>query len=315
MDAEASDSSRGQWRVYLGFAALAVLAGPVSGYAMGGMLAATQFQVFLAVGMAGLLAGSVLLGYAVARRDCPQGARPWTALLLLLVPLWCTIPFTSVTHPSSRLHPLGWGTALLLSLAAPLWLALVAALDLVEVKVPRGVVAAAIVGIGAVCLVIPTNTYRMAWNQLPTLVLQVLLGIATVASWVIARPRLEGWPVEWAAGGYLLMSALGDLFFAVLYQRTSWQPVDWHALMLPLLCDAAVLVVMWWLWFWLLQRMTLAAFGMRALAAWTVSVALGVGFAGFRDWRIDAALVIAVGAIVVALRARETEEEPGLVLR
>jgi hypothetical protein len=315
MDAEASGGSRGQWRVYVGFVALAVLAGPVSGYAMGGMLVATQFQVFLAVGMAAFLAGSVLLGYAVARVQRPQGVPPWTALLLLLVPLWCTVPFTSVTHPPSWLHPLGWGTALLLSLAAPLWLALVVALDLVEVQVPRGVVAAAIVGIGGVGLVIPTNAYSIAWNQLPALVLQVLLGIATVVSWAIARPRLEGWPVEWAAGGYLLLSALGDMFFAVMYERSSWQPLDWRGLLIPLLCDAAVLAVMWWLWFWLLQRMTLAAFGMRALAAWTVSVALGVGFAGFRDWRIDAALVIAVAAIVVALRARETEEEPGLVLR
>jgi len=147
------------------------------------------------------------------------------------------------------------------------------------------------------------------------LVLQVLLGIATVVSWAISRPRLEGWPVEWAAGGYLLLSALGDVFFAVLYERSSWQPLDWRALLVPLLCDAAVLALMWWLWFWLLRRMTLAAFGMRALAAWTASVAFGVGFAGFREWRIDVALVIALAAIVVALRARETEEEPGLMLR
>ena len=79
---------------------------------------------------------------------------------------------------------------------------------------------------------------------------------------------------------------------------------------LPVLCDAATLAATWWLWFWLLQRMTLAAFGMRALAAWASALLPGFAIFGFRQWRIDAALAIAVAAIVVALRARVAEEQP-----
>jgi hypothetical protein len=55
---------------------------------------------------------------------------------------------------------------------------------------------------------------------------------------------------------------------------------------------------------------TLGAFGMRALAAWLAAVIPGLAAFGFRDWRADAAVVIALGAVVVALRARVAEEQP-----
>jgi hypothetical protein len=56
--------------------------------------------------------------------------------------------------------------------------------------------------------------------------------------------------------------------------------------------------------------MTLAAFGMRTLAAWTATVAPGFVLMGFSEWRIDAAFVIALVAIVFSLRARVAEEQP-----
>jgi hypothetical protein len=238
------------------------------------------------------------------------GTVQWKALLLLLVPQLCAVPLTSPLRPIAWLHGIGWGTGLLLSLAAPLWLGLIAAFDLVKVELPRAVVMAAIVGMGAVCLVVPTNAYRVAWNQIPMLLLVSLLGIATVISWTIARPRLEGLSAEWAAGGYLLLNCLGDTVFALLYERPSWQPLDGQALVVPVLCDAAILAATWWLWFWLLERMTLAAFGMRAMAAWAASVVPGLAILGFREWRADAALGITVAALVVALRARVAEEQP-----
>jgi hypothetical protein len=307
MAAEHGDSSL---RVYVAFAALAVLAGPVNGYAAGAILVATQWQVFAGLALASLLAGGGLVGFAAARKQRMPGARQWAALLLLVVPQWCSVPFSSLANPVPWLHGIGWGTALLLSLAAPLWLGLIAACDLMQVEVPRSVVAAAIVGIGAVCLVVPTDAYRVGLNQVPMVVLQSLLGIATVVSWVIARPWLEGWSVAWVAGGYLLLSGLGDVVFALVYERSAWQPLVGRSLVVPLLCDAAVLGAVWWLWFWLLQRMTLAAFGMRALAAWTAALVPGIAMQGFLEWRLDAALAIAVAAIAVALRARVGDEQP-----
>jgi hypothetical protein len=49
---------------------------------------------------------------------------------------------------------------------------------------------------------------------------------------------------------------------------------------------------------------------MRQLAAWVAAVVPELALIGFRQWRLDAALVIALGAIVVALRARGGEEQP-----
>jgi hypothetical protein len=307
-----SGEYRGEGRVYLAFAVLAVLAGPGIGYASGAILVATQLQVFAGLAMAELLAGGLLVGYAAASRQRRPAAMQWGAMLALLVPQWCAVALTSSAGLFSWLHGIGWGTVLLLGLAAPLWLGLVAAFDLVEVEVPRSVVAAAMVGMGGVCLVVPTNAYRVAWNQVPMLLLLSLTSIATVVSWAIARPRLRALSAEWAAGGYLLLSCLGDAFFALLWERSSWswQAIIARALLVPLLCDAVTLAATWWLWFRLLERMTLAAFGMRQLAAWVAAVVPELALIGFRQWRLDAALVIALGAIVVALRARGGEEQP-----
>jgi hypothetical protein len=296
--------------VYLAFAALAVLAGPVNGYVSGAMLVATNLQVFAGMAMASLLAGIALSVYALARKGAMLGRREWGTLLLLLIPQWGSVLIASSANFVPWLHSIGEGTALLLSLAAPLWIALVVAFDLISFEIPMVSVAAAIVGIGAACLIIPANTYGVGWSQLPMLLLQVLLGLVTVITWAITRSPIYGGSIEAAVGGYLLLSALGDGFFALVYERTKWQPLDWHGLLAPLLCEAAMLAVSWWLWFFLLQRVTLAAFGMRALAAWVASVIAGIGLAGFVQWRVDAALMLAVGAVVVALRARVADEQP-----
>jgi hypothetical protein len=86
--------------------------------------------------------------------------------------------------------------------------------------------------------------------------------------------------------------------------------VGWHGILVALLVEGAVSACVWSLWFWLLERMTLAAFSMGSLAIWTASIFPGFILFGFMSWRFDAALVIAVGAIVVALRARAVEEQP-----
>jgi len=161
-----------------------------------------------------------------------------------------------------------------------------------------------------VCLVVPVDAYSVAWNQIPMLVLQTLLGVAAVATWVFARGRLNGAPSECAAGCYLLLSAAGNAAFALLFERGSWQPLDWRQLIAPLALQAVVVACSWVLWFWLLQRVTLGAFGMRALAAWLAAVIPGFAVFGFLEWRADAAVVVALSAVVVALRAGPVEEQP-----
>jgi hypothetical protein len=74
--------------------------------------------------------------------------------------------------------------------------------------------------------------------------------------------------------------------------------------------EVSVSAGLWWLWFWLLERMTLAAFSMGSLATWTAFVLPGFVLFGFMSWRVDVALALAAAAIVVALRARVAEEQP-----
>jgi hypothetical protein len=305
-----AESGRSRKRVYLAFVSLAVFAGPLAGYLAGTLLPANGLGPFTGVGLSSAVAGTVLIALSVSHRQRILGGRQWLALLLLLIPQWCSIALSPLITPLPWLHGVRWGASLLLSLAAPLWLALLSALELIQVEVPRSIVGAAIAGIGAVCLVVPVDAYSVTWNQVPMLVLQTLLGIAAVATWVFARDRLDGAPPECAAGCYLLLSAVSNAAFAVLYERELWQSLEWRQLIAPLALQAVVVACSWVLWFWLLQRVTLGAFGMRALAAWLAAVIPGFAMFGFLEWRADAAVVVAVSAVVVALRAGPAEEQP-----
>ena len=307
-----AQAQRGQsLTVLVAFVALAALAGPIRSYAAAPFDSAIHFQMLAGAALSGFLAGFALLALSAVRREGMRGGKRWLALLALLLPQWFAL---LLTPPYVRsipwLHETRWGVVFLLTLAAPLWLGLLAALGWVKTEVPRAVAGAAIAGIGAVYLVIPVDASRVAPNQVPVLALQLLLSIAVVASWAYATPRLAGAGALAVAGWFLLLSAFGDVGFAMLFERSSWQPVSVREIVLPLLVEAAVTAASCWLWFWLLQRMTLAAFAMRALAAWTATVLPGFVLFGFRNWRIDAALVTSVAAIAVALRARVAEEQP-----
>jgi drug/metabolite transporter (DMT)-like permease len=304
------ENERSSKRVYLAFVSLAVLAGPLTGYLAGTALPAIGLGAFTGVALSSAVAGIVLIALSVSHRQRILAARQWLALLLLLIPQWCSVALSPLITPLPWLHGIRWGTSLLLSLAAPLWLALLSALEMVRVEVPRSIVAAAIAGIGAVCLVVPVDAYSIAWSQVPMLFLQILLGIAAVASWVFARDRLNGAPPESAAGCFLLLSAAGNAVFALLFERELWAPLEWRELIAPLALQAVVVACSWVLWFWLLQRVTVGAFGMRALAAWLAAVIPGVAAFGFLQWRADAAIVVALIAIVVSLRAAPVEEQP-----
>lgn len=297
--------------VVAAFIALAVLAGPITTVAFTPFPFAMPWWTPARFAVSSLLAGAVLLLVGVARRRRMLDARQWLVLLVLLFPQWLASPLTAPAIRSFPwLHETGWGVAFLLTLAAPLWLALLSALQVVSVQVPRAVVGATIAGIAAVCLVVPTEAYAVAPKQMPVLVLQLVLTILTVFTWTYAAPRLAGAGTLAVAGSYLVLSALGNTGLSLLLERSAWQPLEWREMAMPLLVQAVVIACSWSLWFWLLQRMTLAAFGMGALAMWTASMLPGFVLFGFMSWRIDVALAIAVAAIVVALRARVADEQP-----
>jgi hypothetical protein len=297
--------------VVAAFVALAILTGPVGGYTVDVLDSAMGGQRWAAGALSSLLAGLGLLLVSAIRRQRMLSGREWLAILLLAAPQWLGVLLTA--HYVGRvpgLHAAPRGVVFLLGLAAPLWLGLLSALEVVSVEAPRAVMGAAIAGMGAVCLVVPTYSYSVTAGQIPVVLLQLLLSVLVVWTWAMARPRLGSAGTFAAAGAYLLLSALGDAGFWLASERATWQPADWRAAALLLAIQAVVLMASWRLWFWLLQRMTLAAFGMGALAGWTASVVLAILFIGVRQWRIDVGLVVAVGAIVVALRARLSEEEP-----
>lgn len=268
-------------RVYAAFVSLAVLSGLVNGYAAGALLVPANLRIFTGIALASLLAAIGLLILAKVRGQSIGGAAQWRALVLLQVPQWCAAPLNNAAKPIPWLRGIGWGTALLLTVAAPLWLALLAAIGLIRVEVPRMVVAATLIAMGAICLVVPVGALSVSWPQLPMLVVQVILSVVTVLSWALARPALQSTPAESAAACSLLLSALGEFFFAAVYETSSWRQIDWRALMLPLLANALLLAVMSSLWFWLIQRMALPAFGMRALAAWCAALLPGFFMLGF----------------------------------
>jgi hypothetical protein len=308
MDSERSTSQR---RVFVAFAVLAVLAGPVRGFSSSAFDSTVHLQTLAGGALSGALSGIVLLLVSVAKREGMLRAKHWLTLLALLLPQWLAVPLSApYVRAMPWLHETRWGVALLLSLAAPLWLALLSALELIPVEVPRAVAGAAIAGVGAAYLVIPVDAYSIAWNQTAVLLAQVLLNIVIVFTWAYARPRLAGVGTLALAGSFLVLSAVGDAGLGLIYERSLWQPLDWREVAVPLLLEAVVVGGSCILWFWLLERMTLAAFSMRTLAAWAAAMLPGFAFAGFLQWRIDVALAIAIAAIVVALRARPGEEQP-----
>ena len=308
MEPAPDQSSR---RIWLGFVALALLAGPVRGFTTDAFATAMGLQTLAGGALSSLLAGVVLLLLSVARRERMPGRSQGLALLVLLVPQWLAVPLTAPYVSSiPGLHEARWGVLLTLALAAPLWLGLLSSMEWISVEVPRAAIGAAIAGIGAVYLVIPADSYHLAWNQAPVLAIQLLLSIAIVWSWAYAAPRLARTGTSIVAASFLLLSALGDAGLSLLYERSAWQPVDWTGVPVPLLMEAAVIACSCWLWFWLLERMTLAAFSMRPLAVWTAGLIPGFVMFGFLQWREDTALAIALAAIAVALRARVAEEQP-----
>ena len=299
----------GKRKLYLAFIALAFLAGPIDQSISSAFLNGSSLPTFHSLAIASLLAAIVLGLFATARRAGLPSRTELLALLVLAVPQWLLVIFGPNSTSFAPLH-LGWGTALLLSLAAPLWLGLLTAIGLVELGVPRATIATAIVGVGAVFLSLPVDATNVTLRQLPAVLLDCLIGIAIVGSWTFARPRLMGSPIATAAAIYLALSAFGYTVFASIYERDAWRDPTMQVAWATLLPEIAVLIVSWCLWFWLLQNLSLAAFSMRMLANCAAALLPGFLSFGVGQWRMDASFVISCIAVAVALRATPAEEQP-----
>jgi len=295
-------------KVYIAFIALAFLAGPIDQSISSAFLNGSPLPAFHSLAIASLLAAVVLGVFAAARRIGLPSRTESLALLILIAPQWLFVLLGPNTTSFTALH-LGWGTALLLSLAAPLWLGLLSATDLVELEVPRVTSAAGIIGIGAIFLSLPIDATGLTLGQAPAVLLNGLLGIAIVSSWTYARPRLIACPISSAAAMYLALSAFGYAVFALIYERSAWHAPDMRISWVTLLPEIAVLIVSWCLWFWLLQRLSLAAFSMRMLANCAAALLPGFLSFGIGQWRMDASFVISCIAVGVALRATPAEEQ------
>ena len=298
----------GKRKLYLGFVVLAVLAGPIDQSISSAFLNGSQLPAFHSLAIASLLAAVVLSLFATLRRTGLPSPTALLALLVLAVPQWLFVLIGPNTTSLAPLH-FGWGTALLLSLAAPLWLGLLSATDLVDLEVPRTTIAAAIIGIGAILLSLPVDSTGITLRQVPAVLLNALLGIAIVGSWIYARPRLIACPISSAAAIYLTLSALGYAVFAFIYERDRWHAPNTHISWVTLLPEIAVLIASWCLWFWLLQKLSLAAFSMRMLANCAAALLPGFLSFGVGQWRIDASFVISCIAVAVAFQATPAEEQ------
>ncbi len=297
--------------VVLAFTALAIIESACGTYTFHPFYLAMHRQALLFAVPSALLAGAVLLGAALARRQRFPRPPQWLLLLMLLLPQWLSLPLDPPYAASIPwLTPTRWGTTFLLMIAAPLWLALLVALRLVSKEVPRATAAAAIAGIGAVCLVFPLETYSVAPREVPVLLLHILFNSAALFACAYAAPRLNVAATYTLAGSYLLLSGISGALYALLPGQLPSEAINLREAAIPFLAQTVVTAGAVWLWFWLLERMPLAAFCMLPLAAWTASTFRNFLFAGFLDWRLDIALVIAATAVTVALHARVADEQP-----
>ncbi len=295
-------------RIVVAFIALAILQGFISALLSQRYADAMQGQTLTATALVSALAAVVLLAWTIARRQSLPSPQQWLALLLLASPQLLAIlleaPYTSWAHPA------GWAAIFFLLLAAPLWLALLTALRVLDIEVPRAVSAASIIGIGAVCLVVPTVGYAVMLDTISNLLLHLLLTLLTVYSWAFARTRLAPLTATAAAGASLLLGATSSAVLAFISERPYWHPIDRHGLLyiLPLVLLATAAGTC--LWFWLLTHMALPAFSMNTLALWIAATLGSAVLYGFLTWRVDFAIMIAVTALIVALRARVSDEQP-----
>ena len=294
-----------RWRIAAAFVTLAIVTGPIVSVTSNPLYFGLPWPTPWSGAVASAVAGILLLGFCAAKGWTLPRAKEWLILALLLAPR-----LAAGVGSISWVHETGWGVVFLIGLAAPMWLGLLSAAQLVRSEVPRATVGAAIAGIEAVCMTTSLDAFRIAPNQMPMAVVHVLLGVATVYVWTYAAPRLANTSAVACAGGFLLLEGISNLGVARWLEIAAPRGFSWHEVWLAIAVQAVVAGGSACLWFWLLQRMEIAAFCMNALATWTATILPGVVVLGFLQWQVDVAAVVAVGAVVVGVRAGVADEQP-----
>ena len=292
-----------------GLAVLALLLGPIRAYIVPPAIDALARHELLAEAIASFIAGVVLLaaGRNQPRSDEPQQGR---AIWLLLFPQLLATSVRMHLLPFAPQHDFPWAAGAALTLAAPLWLALLAAAQIISIEVPRLVAGAAIVAAATVLLTVDTSAYTFAPNQIPALIVAIALAVLTVYTWSYAAPRLGMEAAARSAGKFLLLRAAGDALFSVTLERTSLHDVVARDALELLCLYAALTAAGMFLWFWLLKHMPLSAFALHPIAVWTASILGGLVVFGLANWRMDAALAVNLAALWFGLRARVSDEQP-----
>ena len=295
-------------RITIAFAALALASGPVMMLLSPAFSGAVRWQVVAGDAVASLIGSGVLLLAARLRGELLWSGRRWAAMLVLIAPRLATSAVEELLRP--RLHDTGGGVEFLIALAASLWLGLLASAGLIRCEVPRAAMGGGIAGVGAALLLVPASSYALAANQIPMLVVHLLIGIGVVYTWWFARERLAGAPVLACAGAYLLINGAVSAVLSLVGERSGWRTVEWREALIPVLLKAMVLAASFSLWMYLLTRMRLAAFSLHPLAAWAAGICVGLPMVFLASWRADAAAAIAIVALVIGLRARVEDEQP-----
>ena len=297
------------WRPYAALAALAVLLGPVRAYIVPAANDAL-FRHDLAAEAISSLAAGLLLFAVPGPRAAQQNPQRSRAIWVLLLPTLAATLVRAHILPFLPHRELEWGTAAALSLASPLWLALLAAAQLISVEVPRTLAGAAIASISTVFLVLDTPSYIVTAGETGAFVTALALSILTVATWTYAATRLRRKSVIRCAAHYLLLRAAFDAAFSIVLERTSLRDVAWREAVVLLALDAALTAAAMLLWFYLLRNLSLAAFILHPLAIWTASLVAGLLTFGLANWRMDFAAAVALAALWSGLRSRTAHEQP-----
>ncbi len=261
------------------------------------------------------IAGALLLAWGLGRGGRALRGRGWWALVMLgVLGVAGTLLWRPYVDGVLHVHYVRAPVQSMVLLVAPMWLALLGAARWLPEAVPRKTVGAAIAALAGYCLLLTADALSLRLEEVPALVLTVIWAMALVWVWSFARRTLAGCAVPVAAGCGLLVSAAVHALAATRMpvegaQGFVWSGA-WFAAWMPLAEAVSLTGAAAVLWFFLLQRMELAAFSMQQVVILTGGLLVQFVLFGFLSWRVDLAVALCVGAIWTALQARAEDEEP-----
>ncbi len=260
------------------------------------------------------LAGAGVLGCALLRGQRMADRRSWRPLLLLAVVRFAgEMLWRPYVDGLLHVRYVRAGLESMVLMAGPLWLALLGALGLVPETTPRRTVGAALAGLAAYCLLLQADDMTPRLWEWPALLLVWVQAMGLVWTWSYARRRLAEQPVLSVAGCGMLVLAAVHCVAALLLPAPDARSFAWGKVWGPVAVAATATGVAGVLWYWLLGHAELAVFSMQTLVLWLSAVLFEFAMFGFLSWRIDVAVLVGLGAMWVAMRARVGDDDPVLL--